>query len=49
MKDTKSKNKVLSGAAAVTKKSAFLFGGLNCSWWNYQPKTPKAVKKQRKA
>ncbi|MBQ8349478.1 MAG: cyclic lactone autoinducer peptide [Ruminococcus sp.] len=48
MKNTETKKKALSGAAAITKKSAFIFGSLNCGWWDYQPKTPKAVKKQNK-
>lgn len=47
--NVKNKNNILSGMAAITKKSAFLFGNMNCGWWNYQPKTPKAVKKQNKA
>lgn len=48
MKDIKTKKKVLSGMAAVTKKTASFFGNVSCTWWDYQLKTPKAVKKLRK-
>lgn len=48
MKDIKTKKKVLSGMAAVTKKTASFFGNVSCTWWDYQPKTPKSVKKLRK-
>lgn len=49
MKETKTKKKALKGAANITKKSAFIFGDLYCSWWDYQPKKPMAVKKQTKS
>lgn len=49
MKETKTKKKALTGAAAIAKKSASIFGDLYCSWWDYQPKKPMAVKKQHKS
>ena len=49
MKETKAKNKALNGAAKIAKKSAFIFGDLYCSWWDYQPKKPMAVKKSTKS
>ena len=48
MKLNKTQKKVLSCMSCVTKKSASFFGNTLCAWWNYQPKTPKAVKKLRK-
>ncbi len=49
MKETKTKKKALTGAAAIAKKSASFFGDLYCGWWDYQPKKPMAVKKQTKS
>ncbi len=49
MKETKKKKRALKGAATIAKKSAFIFGDLYCSWWDYQPKKPMAVKKQTKS
>lgn len=48
MKDIKAKKKVLSGMAAATKKTVSFFGNVSCTWWDYQPKTPKDVKELRK-
>ena len=48
MKETKIEKKVLSSAAAITKKTSSFFANVACTWWNYQPKTPNAVKKMRK-
>lgn len=45
----KEKKRALKGAATIAKKSAFIFGDLYCSWWDYQPKKPMAVKKQTKS
>lgn len=49
MKETKTKKKALTGAAAIAKKSASFFGDLYCGWWDCQPKKPMAVKKQTKS
>ena len=49
MKETKKKKKALKGAAKIAKKRAFIFSDLYCSWWDYQPKKPMAVKKQTKS
>ena len=40
MKDIKTKKKMLSCMATVTKKTASFFGNVSCTWWDYQPKTP---------
>ena len=48
MKDNKMSKKMLSGAASVTKKTSSFLANLPCAWWQFQPKTPKAVKKMRK-
>ncbi len=48
MKDIKTKKKMLSCMATVTKKTASFFGNVSCTWWDYQPKTPESVKKLRK-
>ncbi len=48
MQNEKMKKKALSGMASITKKSSSFFANVPCAWWQYQPKTPKAVKKMRK-
>lgn len=48
MKNMKTKKKMLSGAASVTKKTASFFANVPCAWWDYDPKMPKSVKKMRK-
>ena len=42
------KRAVLSGAATLSKKTSGFIANLPCTWWNYQPKMPKSVKKMRK-
>lgn len=48
MKDNKMSKKMLSGAASVTRKTSSFLANLPCTWWQFQPKTPEAVKKMRK-
>lgn len=48
IQNEKMKKKALSGMALVAKKSTSFFANVSCTWWHYQPKTPKAVKKMRK-
>lgn len=48
MKENKMSKKMLAGAASVTKKTSSFLANLPCAWWQFQPKTPKAVKKMRK-
>ncbi|MCM1227581.1 MAG: cyclic lactone autoinducer peptide [Clostridium sp.] len=48
MKKDTIKNKTLSGVASVAKKSSSFFANTLCTWWDYQPKMPKSVKKMRK-
>lgn len=40
--------KLLNIAAAISKKSSSVCANCSCMYWDYQPKTPKAVKKLRK-
>ncbi|HAI77813.1 MAG: cyclic lactone autoinducer peptide [Ruminococcus sp.] len=40
--------KVLQVAASIAKKSSSFWANFPCTWWQYQPKTPKSVKKMRK-
>ncbi|MFQ9412876.1 MAG: cyclic lactone autoinducer peptide [Ruminococcus sp.] len=40
--------KVLQVAASIAKKTASFSANIPCIWWQYQPKTPKSVKKMRK-
>lgn len=48
MKTNKIKKSALSKAASVAKKTSSFFANVPCTWWEYQPKTPKSVKKLRK-
>ncbi|WP_295219772.1 cyclic lactone autoinducer peptide [Ruminococcus sp.] len=48
MKNMKTKKKMLSGVASVTKKTSSFFANVSCAWWDYDPKMPKSVKKMRK-
>lgn len=42
------KNVVLTGMAAVAKKTAQFNADTFCMWWQHDPKKPTAVKKMRK-
>lgn len=44
----KVEKKVLTGMAAVTKKTSSFLANMPCVWWDYEPKMPKSVKKMRK-
>ena len=44
----KTQKKVLKGVATITKKTSALFANASCTWWDYEPKKPDAVKKLRK-
>lgn len=44
----KTKKKALACAAAIAKKSSYIWANVPCIYWEYQPKMPKAVKKLRK-
>ena len=48
MKENKMSKKMFAGAASVAKKTSSFLANVLCTWWDYQPKTPKAVKKMRK-
>ena len=48
MKKTTVKIKALSCMASAAKKTSSFFANVPCTWWQYQPKTPKPVKKMRK-
>lgn len=40
--------KLLKCIAAVSKKSSSVGANFPCMYWDYQPNTPKSVKKLRK-
>lgn len=44
----KTTKKLLKCVAAVSKKSSSVCANFSCVFWDYQPKTPKVVKKLRK-
>lgn len=44
----KTTEKLLKCVAVVSKKSSSVWANFPCVFWDYQPKTPKIVKKLRK-